>query len=75
MAIRPWVESGAVADLGIHDAVTDAELTERLRQVFGDTNRMSQLSSDARALAENALDGLGASRAADQICRLVGRSG
>ena len=67
------VASGAVVALGRHDELTDAELTDAVRAVFSDPDRLSQLRFAARELAAGPLDGHGASRAADRICELMQR--
>ncbi len=70
-AVARLSASGAVVDLGFHDGVTDAELSQALQTVFNDPDRLSRLRYQAQELANGPVDGHGASRVADHICRLV----
>ena len=69
--VATLAETGAVVDLGFHDNVTDDELTEILRGVFADADRLSRLRFCARELADGVIDGRGAARVADLILKLV----
>jgi len=68
--VAQLADSGAVVDLGFHDDVNDVELTTLLRGVFTDPDRLSRLRFHAQELAGGIVDGHGAARAADRICKL-----
>lgn len=69
--VAQLAECSAVVDLGCREDVGDEELTTILSRLFADAERLSGLRFQAHALADGALDGRGAERAADRVVQAV----
>lgn len=69
--VAQLAEGGAVVDLGRHDAVVHDDLCAALAGLFGDAEQLSGLRFHARALADSALDGRGAVRAAERVMQVL----